>query len=454
MNKKYSLGILFVSILLLMSSVLAETWTISDDGITGSDSGTFLNFNTDSIDVTNGTFSNNITVDGRLINTTDFDAWDAASSTSNNIFNGSVWNTKNNSYPATPAGIQSACDNIGNDGGTVYVPVGEYLFNPSLNLSETTGLKLVGQDAKRTILKSANGANCDVISIYNLTSRSDFSLTISGFIIMGNHVGGNTQGSGINITGDVATVWIEKCSISDCPEYGVRINGVGSYEPYNIRIIDSAIYKNEDDNIYVYDASHTHVRDCKISESTVGCGFHGNSIAKAYLSNNMFIENDEYGVYLEGGDYGFVTINGGIVSYSGQHGVVLSSRHNIVDGVNFQQNGQDAVNTYYDVYVNMYDNVVSDCTMYCDEQTKYGVCVGSSGDYSTVDNNVIRDANTSAYFFSSSATRSLVNGVGQNAGDPNSAGDWNGYGEFGITVFDTSNDKFYSYNGTGWNSLN
>jgi len=50
--------------------------------------------------------------------------------------------------------------------------------------------------------------------------------------------------------------------------------------------------------------------------------------------------------------------------------------------------------------------------------------------------------------------RTIVNGCGKNAGDPNSAGDWNGYGERGLEVFDTSNDKFYKHNGTGWMLLN
>ena len=48
----------------------------------------------------------------------------------------------------------------------------------------------------------------------------------------------------------------------------------------------------------------------------------------------------------------------------------------------------------------------------------------------------------------------VINGLGKNIGDPNSNGYWNGKGEFGDLVFDISNDKYYSYNGTGWMVLN
>lgn len=51
---------------------------------------------------------------------------------------------------------------------------------------------------------------------------------------------------------------------------------------------------------------------------------------------------------------------------------------------------------------------------------------------------------------SDSGTRTTVNGVGRNAGDPSSTGDWNGKGYEGVTVWDSSNSTLYEYVAGGW----
>ena len=50
--------------------------------------------------------------------------------------------------------------------------------------------------------------------------------------------------------------------------------------------------------------------------------------------------------------------------------------------------------------------------------------------------------------------RTLINGVGTNAGDPNSAGNWNNNGYEGVHVLDTTNGKIYIFRNGTWYLLN
>lgn len=54
---------------------------------------------------------------------------------------------------------------------------------------------------------------------------------------------------------------------------------------------------------------------------------------------------------------------------------------------------------------------------------------------------------------SDSGTRTVLNGIGKNAGDPSSAGDWNGNGVEGVVVRDTSNTDLYQYINGSWVEL-
>jgi len=54
---------------------------------------------------------------------------------------------------------------------------------------------------------------------------------------------------------------------------------------------------------------------------------------------------------------------------------------------------------------------------------------------------------------SGSGTRIVLNGVGLNAGDPNTTGDWNGNGKEGVKVRDTTNSNTYLYNNGTWSQI-
>jgi len=50
-------------------------------------------------------------------------------------------------------------------------------------------------------------------------------------------------------------------------------------------------------------------------------------------------------------------------------------------------------------------------------------------------------------------TRTVLNGKGENAGDPSSTGDWNGNGYEGVIVRDTTNNNTYIYNAGAWSQI-
>jgi hypothetical protein len=79
-----------------------------------------------------------------------------------------------------------------------------------------------------------------------------------------------------------------------------------------------------------------------------------------------------------------------------------------------------------------------------------GVSEGNTGDDVNINGGEKVRVDMDFGTFNPGGVRTLVNGVGKNAGDPNSSGEWNGYGEEGVVVVDTSNSTTYHYRGGGW----
>lgn len=50
-------------------------------------------------------------------------------------------------------------------------------------------------------------------------------------------------------------------------------------------------------------------------------------------------------------------------------------------------------------------------------------------------------------------TRTVIEGLGKNAGDPSATGDWNGYGYEGLIIRDTTNANTYIYNNGVWSQI-
>ena len=75
---KIEAGLVLLFLLIVSISSVLGTVIISDNSITDDSLGTVLSFDNDWIDFANGTFTNSVTVDGRVLDTTDFNSWDAS----------------------------------------------------------------------------------------------------------------------------------------------------------------------------------------------------------------------------------------------------------------------------------------------------------------------------------------------------------------------------------------
>lgn len=76
---------------------------------------------------------------------------------------------------------------------------------------------------------------------------------------------------------------------------------------------------------------------------------------------------------------------------------------------------------------------------------------GARVDSGATDNRLYGDLNWSG--MNNSGTRTTINDLGLNAGDPSSTGDWNGNGYEGVVVKDTTNGPTYKYVNGSWEQI-
>lgn len=136
-------------------------------------------------------------------------------------------------------------------------------------------------------------------------------------------------------------------------------------------------------------------------------------------------------------------------------------------GCNFNHNGDNgggAANTYDQFYVGRnanggtFSGVVAGCTFHVTTSSHPRYHMNFSGAVATnwrvigclFDSN----ADSGKINISSSAVRVTVNNLGYNVGDPSSTGNWNGQGEEGLIVHDTSGSTLYMYASGSWRALN
>ena len=95
----------------------------------------------------NATFTDNITIDGRELDTTDFTAWDV--SADGNIANGSIWNSNHNHYPCTETGLNNAINNVGTY-GWVHLG-GDLTLTAEISMDGHDGVELHGKGHQITL---------------------------------------------------------------------------------------------------------------------------------------------------------------------------------------------------------------------------------------------------------------------------------------------------------------
>ena len=96
------------------------------------------------------------------------------------------------------------------------------------------------------------------------------------------------------------------------------------------------------------------------------------------------------------------------------------------------------------------NNTFRDCFV---GRTRAGAWVNIDTNDNIFENVEFSDGTSGRGNLSDDGARTLVNGVGQNAGDPASTGDWNGNGYEGVIVRDTTNSNTYIYNAGSWSQI-
>lgn len=165
------------------------TVTINDNALSDDTFGTILSFDNDYIDLANATFTDNITVDGRTIDSADFSAWDTGGSGFDLT---KIWNSNGNNWSASGGNIQLAINDLDNCSGKVLLP-----GNSTLTISSTIQIyKNICLDMQGCTIQPSS--DIDMISmhknsgiIYGNLNASNLASYTSNMILFdgGNHIG-------------------------------------------------------------------------------------------------------------------------------------------------------------------------------------------------------------------------------------------------------------------------
>ncbi|MCG2712620.1 MAG: right-handed parallel beta-helix repeat-containing protein [Candidatus Omnitrophica bacterium] len=240
--------------------------------------------------------------------------------------------------------IQAAIDDLGTNGGAVYLLEGTYNISASINLDSTapddSGKAIIGT-GKGTVLKIASGASSvSAIYVYLIDG-----ILISQLMIDGNSQTG-TNNNGIHLHAayysKINNVWIE-----DMNGTGIIINS-GSGPSYGNIITDNNIGYNAGYGIYTYSNYYIYYQ---------------------VISNNIITDNSKGGIYAKTNSAGcaarfnYNTISDNIIQNGGTginiDGSGEQARNNIILNNIIQANNGNGINLYYSVFNVVCNNYIS-----------------------------------------------------------------------------------------------
>lgn len=234
----------------------------------------------------------------------------------------------------------------------------------------------------------------------------------------------------------------------------------------NVNIKGNSIYgefENSQCGIYAHNGNHYNIHDNFIKDFNGSSDYCGIRIG---VSDYNDIKGNEIydcgvGIRVDNNVHNMVKINDNTFANFSTYGIyVLStienftiSSNSIIDwsrtlwsegGIHVEKGVNGCIN----------DNVLSKLS---GTAGKHVISIGTNSEDVTIDgNNFVVDAAQISQddIEDDNATRTIINGFGINAGDPNSAGNWNGYGSQGLLIRDIHDDKIYCHNGTAYTALN
>lgn len=333
-------------------------------------------------------------------------------------------------------------------GGKVYIHPGNYTLTDTIRLYRNysgswTPITLQGSGIQSTQLTLADGANCDAISFEVSGSANDGFKEVCNMKLEGNK-NNNTSGRGL---------------YSETTGSGTKFDDCY----HNVYI-----HKFKEDNIYLHDGWGTRVYKT-LSETADGRGMNLKG-SQCYVSNVYISASTGTGFRLRGEKS---AVNNVYVNDSGEHGCSMpNTDYTTITNLRIRTWGSELASAYFGLQISPdshYNNLSSviiegDGTNNCFRGLRI------QGDYNVVSDVISINSGFEELQVETEATdntistnrhgavldegtRTVLDGLGTNAGDPGTGGDWNGNGYEGVIVRDTSNNNTYIYNDGSWSQI-
>lgn len=384
------------------------------------------------------------------------------------------------------AAIQAAIDAAeariasAGDGATVYFPPGIYRTSSELTV-EAESVALVGE--MPTAADYLDGVGTLIAPTENFTD-GDYVLAFRS--TLGVRPLGNVRLRGIGIAKLVNDTllntvhglflksfrgFVSDCFIEELSGDGCVIEGDSAFPWNTLETKFHNVHMRRSGGRGLVLSNNTadmHFTDCVVGGST-GVGLYVTGGASCHFISCHFTGNLQ-NVHMDGGGSRSKFI-GCKYEASHEHNINLDATNGgITDlhfvGCNFNMTvNLDADNTYDNFAVqrasggNTISGVITGCTFQQITGTnnpRYHINLSSSvaANWRISGNKLDGNAQSGRVNHHANATRCTVNGLGINVGDPSSTGQWNGNGEEGLMVVNTSTNTVYLYANGAWRALN
>jgi len=213
-------------------------------------------------------------------------------------------------------GINWAIDALGADGGTAYMPEGEYDINSTITI-DVDNISLIGS-GNGTYLNASGWSTGHVITL-----SAQHYLYLANFQIEGNSGGLNSM-SLIDDSGTSTNCVFENLWLHDSDDEGIRLNNSSSD---NNKIINCLITDCDAMGITCHGDYCIITGNTLLSNGEQGVSATGNHII---ITDNLAQSNGDEGIYLTGS--GGNTVSNNITISNGDEGIYISGNLTTVDG--------------------------------------------------------------------------------------------------------------------------
>jgi len=330
--------------------------------------------------------------------------------------------------------------------GLIFIKEGVYTVSTPIQLYENTKIVGIGYggdpSSGGTVLKAADSFNNNIIE-YGPFGNNRYFAELRNIGLNGNNLN-NTSGH---------------CIFSD---------NSGAGEPRDLHLINVFAIRAAEDGAHLENAHGATISDCLFESSgrhglylgpngveprlsnvaAILSGMaetgHGVMILTDRASGNIMVRSaGGDGVHIGSATVQPVELNLQIVSKNNDnYGVYDNSMHSTIRAT---CRGNGSTGYYVD---RVYNLIFVQAT----GNGGYGVDASSS-DYCVIETGDLYNNTSGKINGPAGVGRTVVNGLGQNAGDPNTTGKWNGNGYEGLIVRDTVNANTYIYNNGTWSQI-